>query len=220
MNIGHNQTASVPDQIALFPLSGVVLMPFAHIPLNVFEDRYINMVNDSFANGHFIEIVHPQIDAKDPVPEDAKLYQIGTLARIFSFFDPGEGAYQITLQGVMRFQITDTATSPRGYRTATVDYGPYVDDLAQSTEENGPERVQLVELMHNYLNSREIDVDWEAVDGASYAALVSSLIMTCPFSSSEKQALLEITDDTECARMLIQLFHMSLSGETGNAVKH
>ena len=220
MNIGHNQTASAPNQIALFPLSGVVLMPFAHIPLNVFEDRYINMVNDSFANGHYMGIVQPQLDAKDPVPEDAEIYQIGTLARIFSFFDPGEGAYQITLQGVMRFKITDTNTSARGYRTATVDYGPYADDVKQTTEENGPGRTQLVELMHNYLNSREIDVDWEAVNGASYAALVSSLIMTCPFSSGEKQALLEMTDPTERARMLIQLFHMSLSTDQGNAVRH
>ena len=97
MNIGHNQTASFPEQIALFPLSGVVLMPFAHIPLNVFEDRYINMVNDSFAGGHYIGVIQPQTDAKDPIPEDAELYQTGTLSRIFSLFDPGEGAYQITL---------------------------------------------------------------------------------------------------------------------------
>ncbi len=220
MNIGHNQTTSIPDQIALFPLSGVVLMPFAHIPLNVFEDRYINMVDDCFANGHFIGVIQPRIDAKDPVPEDAELYKIGTLARIFSFFDPGEGAYQITLQGIMRFQATAANTSPRGYRTATADYAPYTDDLEQTTEEDGPGRTQLVELMHNYLNSREIDVDWEAVNGASYAALISSLIMTCPFSSSEKQALLEMTDQTERARMLIQLFHMSLSGEAGSTIKH
>ena len=220
MNTEHNQTASAPDQIALFPLSGVVLMPFAHIPLNVFEDRYINMVNDSFSNGHYMGIVQPKLDAKDPVPADTEIYKIGTVARIFSFFDPGEGAYQITLQGVMRFKITATDISPRGYRTATVDYGPYVEDVLQTTEEDGPGRTQLVELMHNYLNSREIDVDWEAVNGASYAALVSSLIMTCPFSSGEKQALLEMTDPTERARMLIQLFHMSLSTDQGSTVKH
>ena len=82
-------------------------------------------------------------------------------------FDPGEGAYQITLQGILRFRVKAIDASPRGYRTATVDYTSYTDDLAQTTEEDGPGRTQLVELMHNYLNSREIDVDWEAVSTAS-----------------------------------------------------
>ena len=220
MTIGHNQRISFPEQIALFPLSGVVLMPFAHIPLNVFEERYINMIDDSFSNGHFIGIVQPKLDAKDPIPEDAELYKTGTLARIFSFFDPGEGAYQITLQGITRFQINSISYSDRGYRTATIDYKPYVDDLLEPGSEDGPGRIQLVELMHNYLKTREIDVDWEAVNKASYDALVSSLVMTCPFSSNEKQALLEMTDPTERSRMLIQLFHMSLSGEPSSTARH
>ena len=222
MNIGHNKTISLPERIPLFPLSGVVLMPYAHIPLNVFEDRYINMVDDSFSNGHLIGVVQPRTDAKDPVPDDAGLYDIGTLARIYSFFDPGEDVYQITLQGVLRFGITGLDESPRGYRMADVDYAPYGDDLMSAEDEDGPGRTQLVELMHGYLSTREIDVDWEAVSDAPYNALVSSLVMTCPFSSGEKQALLEMTDPGERARMLIQLFHMSSDGMGGSpsAVRH
>lgn len=220
MTIGHNQIASLPSQIALFPLSGVVLMPFAHIPLNVFEGRYINMINDSFSNGHYIGIVQPRIDVPDPVPADAPIYETGTLARIISFFDSNDGTYQITLQGIMRFNVIGEQPSPRGYRMASVDYMAYVDDLALATERKGVAREQLIELMHNFLASKEMDVDWDAIDNASYSALVSSLVMTCPFSSVEKQALLELPNQSRRAEMLIQLFTMSGDGQLSSTVRH
>ena len=106
MTMGHNQIASLPSQIALFPLSRVVLMPFAHIPLNVFEERYINLVDDCFSNGHYIGIVQPQIDASDPVPNDVAIYQTGTLARIMSFFDSADGTYQIIIKGLCAFVLS------------------------------------------------------------------------------------------------------------------
>ncbi|MDH5188972.1 MAG: LON peptidase substrate-binding domain-containing protein [Rhodospirillaceae bacterium] len=218
--MGHNQISSLPSQIALFPLSGVVLMPFAHIPLNVFEERYINLVDDSFANGHYIGIVQPQVDAPDPVPGDVALYKTGTIARIISFFDASDGTYQITLQGVMRFRVISEQLADGGYRTAMVDYMPYVDDLALMTESEGTSREQLISLMHNFLEEKDIEVNWEAVNEASYSALVSSLVMTCPFSSVEKQALLELGDQAQRAEMLIQLFNMSGDGQATSSSRH
>lgn len=220
MTMGHNQISSLPSQIALFPLSGVVLMPFAHIPLNVFEERYINLVDDSFANGHYIGIVQPQVDAPDPVPGDVALYKTGTIARIISFFDASDGTYQITLQGVMRFRVISEQLADGGYRTAMVDYMPYVDDLALMTESEGTSREQLISLMHNFLEEKDIEVNWEAVNEASYSALVSSLVMTCPFSSVEKQALLELGDQAQRAEMLIQLFNMSGDGQATSSSRH
>lgn len=216
------KTIQLPQRVPLFPLTGVVLMPYAHIPLNIFEDRYLRMVEDCFSNSHLIAMVQPTEAQADPIPNDAALYDVGTLGRVYSFLDTGEGTYQVTLQGVLRFNITDMQISPRGYRTANVNYDPYTDDLVPSQKEDGPGRTQLIELMHGYLTKREIDVDWEAVHEAPYHALISSLIMTCPFSASEKQALLESTDAHERARMLIQLFHMSLEGGTQEAgqLKH
>jgi len=220
LTMGHNQISSLPSQIALFPLSGVVLMPFAHIPLNVFEERYINLVDDSFANGHYIGIVQPQVDAPDPVPGDVALYKTGTIARIISFFDASDGTYQITLQGVMRFRVISEQLADGGYRTAMVDYMPYVDDLALMTESEGTSREQLISLMHNFLEEKDIEVNWEAVNEASYSALVSSLVMTCPFSSVEKQALLELGDQAQRAEMLIQLFNMSGDGQATSSSRH
>jgi len=220
MTTGHNQIASLPSQIALFPLSGVVLMPFAHIPLNVFEERYINLVDDCFSNGHYIGIVQPQIDASDPVPNDVAIYQTGTLARIMSFFDSADGTYQIIIQGVMRFRITSEQMSSGGYRTAMVDYMPYVDDLALMNEREGVSREKLISLMKKFLEAKDIEVDWDEVSQASYSALVSSLVMTCPFSSGEKQALLELPDQSRRAEMLIQLFNMSGDGAPSSTIHH
>lgn len=197
-------------------------MPFAHIPVNVYEARYMDMIEDCFATGHLIAMVQPTEHQADPIPNDAPLYDVGTLARVYSFLDTDEGTYQITLQGVLRFKLQGSEVSSRGYRIGHLDYSAYTDDLEASPQEDGPGRTQLVELMHGYLTRRDIEVDWEAVQEAPYHALISSLIMTCPFSAGEKQALLQCTDPQDRARMLIQLFHMSLEGSPQDAgqLKH
>ena len=201
---------SLPESVSLFPLSGVVLMPFAHLPLNIFEDRYIAMIDDALKGDRMIGLVQPKGDARDPVPADAPIYDVGTLGRIYAFIDPGDGSYQITLQGVSRFSIERETPHEHGYRTASVNFQSFLDDLTADSTEDGPGREPLVELMHDFMDLHEIDVDWEVVDEVAYHALISSLVMSSPFSSSEKQALLECIDPHDRARLLMQVIHMTL----------
>jgi len=214
----------IPDQFPLFPLTGAVLMPFGHLPLNIFEPRYLNMIDDALGNERMIGMIQPRKAKGDLVPDDAGLYEIGTLGRIIQFSDPGDGRYLITLEGMTRFRIkTIHAPDPnRGYRRAEADLTPYDHDLSPIEHDDGPGRDRLLDLMQSYFGNKDIEADWDAVSSAPYEALVASLAMSCPFVPEEKQALLECDSHADRAAMLISLFEMStadLGAETG-ALKH
>lgn len=205
----------LPNRVPIFPLSGVVVLPFGHLPLNIFEPRYLNMIDDVLGASRIIAMVQPRTaGAEELVPDDAALYDVGTAARIISFQDSSDGRYQITLEGVARFRITDTyAIDPaRGYREVEADYTPYQSDQSPGDATDGPGRERLITLLREFFTAKDIPADWDSVDDAPYEALVSSLTMSCPFEAGEKQALLECADHAERARMLISLFEMSLEG--------
>lgn len=201
----------LPAHLAIFPLSGAVLMPFGHLPLNVFEPRYLNLVDDLLGSGRIIGMIQPRHTQPDPVPDDAELYDVGTAGRIIQFQDPGDGRYMITLEGLSRFRVRspDQSSSNHGYRFVDADYGSFAHDLSPDEHEDGPGRKRILELMHSYFGDKDIDADWDAVSKAPYEALVASLSMSCPFAPQEKQALLECYNHEERAHMLISLFEMS-----------
>lgn len=213
----------LPTQVKLFPLSGVFLLPFSHVPLTVFEPRYLNLVDDALAEGRVIALIQPRETVADPVPDDAPLYDIGTLGRIIQFADVGDGRYHITLEGLSRFSVQRELPSDpaRGYRVAQVDYSNFEADLSSVEHDEGPGRDRIVELMEDYFTDKDIEADWDAVAAAPYEALVSSLAMTCPFAPGEKQALLQCASHEERATMLISLFEMSGDTVTDTTpVKH
>lgn len=213
MTITRNPS-KLPQRIPVFPLCGVVLMPFGHVPLNVFEPRYLNMVDDVLGGARLIALVQPRDIFPDLVPDDAALYSVGTVGRIVSFHDPGNGTYQITLEGLSRFRVAgDNAIDPaRGYRTIEADFTAYQTDLRPDEENDGPERGRILELLRDYFSSKGIEADWSSVSDAPYEALVSSLVMTCPFEPGERQALLECENHAQRAQMLISLFEMNVEG--------
>lgn len=204
----------LPGELPVFPLGGVVLMPFGHVPLNIFEPRYLNMVDDALAGARIIAMVQPREPQSDLVPDDAALFDVATAGRIISFQDSGNGSYQITLEGLTRFRIkAEKPMDPaRGYRRVETDFSPYPHDLHADEQDDGPGRERILELMRDYFTGKGIDAHWESVSEAPYAALVSSLVMSCPFEIGEKQALLECDNHAARARMLISLFEMSLEG--------
>lgn len=204
--------SNLPNRMPVFPLSGVVLMPFGHLPLNIFEPRYLNMIDDALGGARIIATAQPRTPFADPVPDDAPLYDVGTAGRIISFQDPGNGRYLITLEGLSRFRIKSNhpADAQRGYREVCADYAAYVQDLHPQEENDGPGRGRILELLRDYFTGKGIEADWSAVSDAPYEALVSSLVMTCPFEPGEKQALLECENHAQRARMLISLFEMSI----------
>lgn len=204
------------ERIPVFPLSGVVLLPFGHVPLTIFEPRYINMIDDALGRERLIGLIQPRARTIDPVPDDAPLYDIGTVARIVSFHDPDNGRYHITLQGISRFRIRSELQSERlrGYREVEADYRGFVADLTVGNHDDDPGRQRILELMQSYFVSKGIEADWSAVSQASFDSLVSSLTMTCPFEPGEKQALLECENHAQRAKMLISLFEMSTEGSS------
>ncbi|MBL4613337.1 MAG: LON peptidase substrate-binding domain-containing protein [Magnetovibrio sp.] len=205
----------LPNRLAVFPLSGIVLMPFGHLPLNVFETRYLNMIEDALGTGRIkgriLGMIQPRHNQTDLVADDAPLYDIGTAGRIVQFQDPGNGRYLITLEGLARFRVTATIPPDpdRGYRWVEANFEEFEDDLNPVEHKDGPGRERLLELMHDYFGDNDIAADWGAVSDAPYDALIASLAMSCPFAPQEKQALLECTNHEQRARMLISLFEMN-----------
>lgn len=213
----------LPTRLPVFPLSGVVLMPFGHLPLTIFEPRYIHMIDDALGAARMVAIIQPRQVTPDPVPDDAPLYTIGTAGRIVSFQDPSNGQYLVTLEGLSRFRLgaEQSLLAGRGYRTFDVDYAPFLDDLTPNEASDGPEREQILGLLGDYFAGLGIEADLDSVGEAPFDALLSSLVMSCPFEPREKQALLECQNRTQRAQMLISLFEMAAEGsiEPG-AFKH
>lgn len=217
----------LPDTVNLFPLSGVILLPRGHVPLNVYEPRYINLIDDMLGQNRMIGIIQPRAVCSDPIANDEPLYTVGAVGRIVQFTDAGDGRYHITLEGLSRFRLFDQPSGhdgivqSRGYRTAQVDFSEFQDDMNASIEIEGPQKDRVVMLMQDYFKAKDIDADWEAIADAPYEALVSSLAMTCPFEPTERQALLECQSHHDRADMLISLFEMhGNEGAHAPTVKH
>ena len=142
---------NLPAQLPVFPLSGAVLMPFGHLPLNIFEPRYLHLVDDVLGSHRLIGMIQPRMPMADPVHDGAELYDIGTVGRIIQFQETSDGRYLIVLEGLSRFHIRSVSAPDlqRGYRLAEVEYAPFQQDLSPVEHDDGPGRHRILELMHH-----------------------------------------------------------------------
>lgn len=198
-----------PLVIPLFPLPGCILLPKGQLPLNIFEPRYLRMVDDALADARTIGMIQPREAADGPPP----LFDIGCAGRITSFLETGDGRYLITLTGLLRFRIVSEADAGTPYRKAEVDYSAFLSDADDDPTENRIDRERLFDAMHLYLDTENLSTDWEAAAEAPTEALVNSLAMGCPFAPNEKQALLEAPRLSDRADCLIAL--MRMGGDAG-----
>ncbi|MBT4933461.1 MAG: peptidase S16 [Rhodospirillaceae bacterium] len=205
-----------PDVIALFPLSGALLLPHGHLPLNIFEPRYLSMVEDALGNGRVIGMVQPQGVCADPVPDNAPLYPIGCAGRVVSFEETETGHLFIALRGLCRFHIDSELALQQGYRRAQVDYSAFAADIRED-EGTIPDRPRLIGAVRQFFELKDIEVDWQAIEEASDETLVTSLAMICPLASSEKQALLETPGLSERGELLSSLMEMALLEDSDQA---
>lgn len=213
----------LPEVLPVFPLSGVLLLPGASLPLNIFEPRYLTMIEESLGRGRYIGMVQPRSAEQGPAHGAAgepPIYTVGCAGRIVSFAETGDGRLAVTLLGVCRFAIQEELPLVNGYRRVVPDFSPYQNDL----EEGGGtliDRVGLLRTVKAYFTANNIEADWESVDSAVDAALVTTLAMACPFGASERQALLECADTAARGILLGDLMTLSLHGDNGdNALKH
>lgn len=202
----------LPAQIPLFPLAGALLLPGGQLPLNIFEPRYLRMVDEALAGPRLIGMIQPRDGMMTGKPA---LYAVGCAGRIRSFAETDDGRYLITLGGRRRFRLIEEVDVDTPYRQARVDWAPFVADENVDPSAEFIDRDRLVRAMRMYLSVEGLKTDWEVVDEAPSDALVASLAMGCPFAPNEKQALLEAGTVLARAECLIALMEMSSAGETG-----
>ena len=203
----------LPQNIPLFPLPGALLLPNSRLPLNIFEPRYINMVEDTIATKHrLIGMIQPvKISTGKELSEQNKYQKVGCAGRIVSFTETGDGRYLITLEGVSRFNFKNEVEHQKPYVLSQIDWSLYKNDLTPLDDMNGFDRNGFLEILKKYLDSAQIASDWEVLKKAKEEVLVNSLSMLCPFEPDEKQVLLEA--DTIRNRLDVLVTLMKLSSE-------
>jgi Lon protease-like protein len=206
----------LPQTLPVFPLNGVLLLPRGRLPLNIFEPRYLSMVDDALKTDRLIGMIQPAAPCPDPEKEAPKLFNTGCVGRIISFAETEDGRYLITLAGLSRFSILHELDSPRGYRRVEVDWQNFRHDL---DEEGCPglDRTRMTRLLQCYFEKQGLSANWEAIENTPDERLLTSLAMICPFEPCEKQALLEANSLADRADIMMTLLEMAAAGEPAGA---
>ena len=209
----HHSYSDLPGTLPLFPLTGVVLLPRGHLPLNIFEPRYLEMVDHALRGERLIGMIQPT-QSEDSVLSPA-LSQVGCAGKIVSFQETADNRYLISLAGICRFRLTGEAEATTPWRSGLCDFAPFAGDLAQPGEEDFP-RERLLAALRAYLTTRDMKADWKSVMTAPGEALINALTMMCPFGPVEKQALLEARSFQDRASTLMAL--LEIGGDTGTTI--
>jgi Lon protease-like protein len=203
----YRNLADLPAVIPIFPLTGVLLLPHTRLPLNVFEPRYLAMVDHAMASYRMIGMIQPRTPGEDMAPRPA-LADVGCAGRIVEYGETDDGRYLVTLAGIIRFKIAGERDGSEPYREIAADYAAFAEDLRQDTEPDFS-RERLLEALKPYLVERGLNTDWETLEQAPAEMLVNALAMICPFDPEEKQALLEAATVKERAEALLALIEIA-----------
>jgi uncharacterized protein len=206
--------ADMPQMLAMFPLRGAILLPRASLTLNVFEPRYLALVDHALAADRLIGVVQPAPeagDAESPKGRSFPLRSVGCAGRLFSFTESDDGRVVIALAGIARFTITGDVAGDTAFRICQVDFSPFAKDFVTGHGEDDVDRPRLLATLKNYLTASNLNADWDRIDGASSERLVNTLSILSPYGPEEKQALLEAPDLRARAEALVALAEMELA---------
>lgn len=210
INAYPRDVAGLPAELAVFPLSGAILLPRAELPLTIFEPRYLAMVEDALRGDRMIGMVQP--DASKPLTaRGPALFRTGCAGRVTQFAETGDGRYLITLTGLARFLLRDELDEARAYRRFRVDFAPYADDLAAGACQEGL-RAEVIAALRRFAGGRGLQIDWAGIEETPTEALVNALAIMAPFGAAEKQALVEAATLDERAATLIAMSDFALAG--------
>ena len=183
---------NLPKIISVFPLSNFIIFPKTTVPLNIFEPRYIDMINDSMKYDKFIGMIQPKTITKTNNPEMPELHSIGCLGKITSFKENEDGRYLIELKGMVRFEIIKELKSNKKYREYEVNYQNYLGDLENKKETLNFSDLELIfKDLKSLFEKRGFIINWKALEKQSLDETINALAMASPFSLEEKQILLE-----------------------------
>ncbi len=181
-NLFEVDPKKLPSSIPLFPLENVLLLPFGKLPLNIFEERYINMVIDSLKSHRMIGIIQPKNNNND-------FFMMGCIGKITSYIETPDYRLVLNLEGICRFVLHERNLSPKGYYQATIDTSDYLDDL--NNLEPMVDRNNLIQKYANFFKMKKLEIDREVLAETSNLQLLSTLAMLAPFNKIDKQAILE-----------------------------
>lgn len=197
----------LPTEFPIFPLSGALLLPHGKLPLNVFERRYLAMIEDALSAGRVIGMIQPD-ELRPATPSGPALYKVGCLGRLSSFSETDDGRVLVTLTGVIRFAVKVELELHRGYRRVRGDLARFRTDLEADPAPDSIDREGMLDALRAYFTARGFDANWEAINEMPDDALVTTLAMVCPFDPAEKQALLEASGTLGRAGTLLTLLRM------------
>ena len=209
--VKHFASADLPDTIPVFPLPGALLLPRARLPLNIFEPRYLAMLDDVFrTDNRLIGMIQPVL-----MPEGkctGRLHKIGCAGRITNFEETDDGRYMITLTGISRFRICGEQEGFAPYKKAQVCWKSFEHDLGNREIDEGFDRDAFLHVLQRFFETAQLQSDWESLREAEEELLINSLSMLCPFDPEEKQALLETPTLCNRREMLVTLMEFALCG--------
>jgi Lon protease-like protein len=210
----YRTATDLPGMLPVFPLRGAILLPRASLTLNVFEPRYLALVDHALANDRLIAVVQPAPDTgEDESPEgkSVPLRRIGCAGRITAFNEGDEDRLVISLSGVARFRLGEEISSDTPFRMCDVDFLPYAADFIAGHGEDDVDRPRLIETLRSYLEANHLNADWDRINTANNERLVNTLAILSPYGPEEKQALLEAEDLRTRAEALVALAEMELA---------
>ena len=211
MNAEYRGPIDLPGIIPLFPLPGALLLPRGQMPLNIFEPRYLAMIDDSFRDGHrMVGMIQPD-PAHNGRADKPPLYKIGCVGRITQLAESGDGRYLLELTGVSRFLVEEELKVKTAYRQARVTYAPFADDFVARKGEDEVDRKALLHALKDFMKANDLKADWDDIDKAPNEALVNALSMMSPYGPAEKQALLEAPDLKTRAELLVAITEIELA---------
>lgn len=200
---GYVKATELPQVIPVFPLPGAILLPRGQLPLNIFEPRYLNMIDDAMAGDRMIGMIQA-IGGPRRLPS---LAAVGCAGRITSFAETSDGRYLITLTGICRFRVTNEMPSQTPYRQVRATFASFEPDLTAPKADDF-DRETFLGALKAYLERRQLEIDWDTAEAAPQEALCNSLSMALPFEPAEKQALLEATTLPERCVVLTALMRI------------
>ena len=200
----YNSSNDLPSKLAIFPLTGAVLFPQTQLPLNIFEPRYLQMIDEVLSSpDRIMGMIQPNLSTNDTNSKNLK--KVGCAGRISSFSETGDGRYLVTLTGLIRFEVNNELDTTTQYRQVIADYDNYKEDLKPATLEN-IDRKSLLVLIKKYLEQRNLLIDWEIIERSPTEQLINYSGVLVPFEPEEKQLLLETKNLYDRCKTLESLF--------------
>lgn len=207
-----NKYEELPGSIPLFPLSKVLLLPRAKLPLNLFENRYLHMFDYALKNDRYIGMVQPsELSSSSGNEKSPSIYNIGCAGYVTAFSQTNDNRYEIILEGVCRFKIKKELETINGFRRADVQWSKFKSDFKSEKLNSREKRNEFLKILRPFLEKMSMNFDWEVIEGTNDEDLINTISMCCPFDVNEKQALLEAISLEDRREVLTSLIHINLN---------